>query len=55
MIGNRDLLLPDLVHPNAAGAAQIAQAIWPYVRVPGRAPGPRLAGTTSPRSRPTYV
>jgi acyl-CoA thioesterase-1 len=31
VIGNRDLLLPDMVHPNAAGAAQIAQAIWPYL------------------------
>jgi len=31
VIGNRDLLLPDLVHPNAAGAAQIAQSVWPYV------------------------
>ena len=31
IIGNRDLLLPDLVHPNAAGAVQIAQSVWPYV------------------------
>jgi acyl-CoA thioesterase-1 len=32
VIGNRDMLLPDMVHPNAAGAAQIAQAIFPYVQ-----------------------
>jgi acyl-CoA thioesterase-1 len=32
VIGNRDMLLPDLVHPNAAGASQIAQAIFPYVQ-----------------------
>lgn len=32
VIGNRDMLLPDLLHPNAAGASQIAQAIFPYVQ-----------------------
>lgn len=32
VFGNRDMLLPDLVHPNAAGAAQIARAIFPYVQ-----------------------
>jgi acyl-CoA thioesterase I len=31
VIGNRDMLLPDRVHPNAAGAAYIAQTIWPHV------------------------
>jgi acyl-CoA thioesterase-1 len=31
IVGNSDLLLPDLVHPNAAGARAIAQNIWPYL------------------------
>jgi acyl-CoA thioesterase-1 len=32
VIGNRDMLQPDLVHPNAAGAAKIAGNIWPYLQ-----------------------
>lgn len=32
VIGNQRLLLPDMVHPNPAGAAQIAAAIWPYLQ-----------------------
>jgi acyl-CoA thioesterase-1 len=32
VIGNQDMLQPDLVHPNAAGAAQIADNIWPYLQ-----------------------
>jgi acyl-CoA thioesterase I len=32
VIGNQDMLQPDLVHPNAAGAAQIAGNIWPYLQ-----------------------
>ena len=31
VIGNRDMLLPDMVHPNATGAAYIAQTIWPHL------------------------
>jgi acyl-CoA thioesterase-1 len=26
-----DLNGPDFVHPNAAGAQQIAQTVWPYL------------------------
>jgi acyl-CoA thioesterase I len=32
VIGQPDLLLPDRVHPNAAGARVIADAIWPYLQ-----------------------
>jgi acyl-CoA thioesterase I len=32
VIGNQDMLQPDLVHPNAAGAAKIAGNIWPYLQ-----------------------
>ena len=32
VVGRRDLLLPDFVHPNPAGARVIADVIWPYVR-----------------------
>jgi acyl-CoA thioesterase-1 len=32
VIGNQDMLQPDLVHPNSAGAAQIAGNIWPYLQ-----------------------
>jgi acyl-CoA thioesterase-1 len=32
VIGNQRLLLPDMVHPNPAGAAQIAATIWPYLQ-----------------------
>jgi acyl-CoA thioesterase-1 len=32
VIGNQEMLLPDFVHPNAAGAAQMARTIWPYLQ-----------------------
>jgi acyl-CoA thioesterase-1 len=32
VIGNQDMLQPDLVHPNAAGAAEIAGNIWPHLQ-----------------------
>lgn len=32
VFGNQAMLLPDMVHPNAAGAAQIATNIWPYLQ-----------------------
>ena len=32
VIGNQDLLQPDFVHPNAAGAAEIAGNVWPYLQ-----------------------
>jgi acyl-CoA thioesterase I len=32
VIGNQDMLQPDFIHPNAAGAAQIAGNIWPYLQ-----------------------
>ena len=32
VIGNQDMLQPDLVHPNAAGAAKIAANIWPHLQ-----------------------
>ena len=31
VIGNQDMLQPDFVHPNAAGAAKIAGNVWPYL------------------------
>jgi acyl-CoA thioesterase-1 len=31
VIGNQDMLQPDLIHPNAAGAAEIAGNIWPHL------------------------
>jgi acyl-CoA thioesterase I len=32
VVGNSALLLPDMVHPNAAGAQAIADNIWPYLQ-----------------------
>jgi acyl-CoA thioesterase-1 len=32
MIGNAEMMQPDLVHPNAAGARAIADIIWPYLK-----------------------
>ena len=32
IVGNSGLLLPDLVHPNAAGAKAIADNIWPHLQ-----------------------
>ena len=32
VVGNQDMLLPDFIHPNAAGATQIARTIWPYLQ-----------------------
>jgi acyl-CoA thioesterase-1 len=32
VIGNQRMLQPDFVHPNAAGAAEIARTIWPYLQ-----------------------
>jgi acyl-CoA thioesterase I len=32
VLANQDMLLPDLIHPNAAGAAHIARTIWPYLQ-----------------------
>lgn len=32
VVGNQEMLQPDFVHPNAAGASQIARTIWPYVQ-----------------------
>ena len=31
VIGHPEMLLPDRIHPNAAGARAIADAIWPYL------------------------
>jgi acyl-CoA thioesterase I len=31
VIGHPEMLLPDRVHPNTAGARAIAEAIWPYL------------------------
>jgi acyl-CoA thioesterase-1 len=32
VLANQDMLLPDFIHPNATGAARIAQNIWPYLQ-----------------------
>jgi acyl-CoA thioesterase I len=32
VVGNQAMLLPDMVHPNAAGAKTIAGNIWPYLQ-----------------------
>ena len=32
VMGNRAMLQPDMVHPNAAGAARIARIIWPHLQ-----------------------
>jgi len=32
VVGNQTMLLPDLVHPNAAGAQAIAANIWPHLQ-----------------------
>jgi len=32
VLGNPQLLLPDHIHPNAAGARAIADSIWPYLQ-----------------------
>jgi len=32
VVGNQSMLLPDMVHPNAAGAKVIAANIWPYLQ-----------------------
>ena len=32
VVGNSALLLPDLIHPNAAGARTIAENIWPHLQ-----------------------
>jgi acyl-CoA thioesterase-1 len=32
IVGNQALLLPDLIHPNAAGARAMATNIWPYLQ-----------------------
>jgi acyl-CoA thioesterase-1 len=32
MIGNTQMMQPDMVHPNAAGARAIADIIWPYLK-----------------------
>ena len=32
MIGNAEMMQPDMVHPNAAGARAIADVIWPYLK-----------------------
>jgi acyl-CoA thioesterase I len=32
VVGNQAMLLPDFVHPNAAGAKAIAANIWPYLQ-----------------------
>jgi acyl-CoA thioesterase-1 len=44
VIGRRDLLLPDLVHPNAAGARVLADAIWPHLLAMIGAPSEATAG-----------
>ena len=32
VFANQAMLQPDFAHPNAAGAAQIARTIWPYLQ-----------------------
>ncbi len=32
VLGNQQMVLPDGIHPNEAGAAQIAATIWPYLQ-----------------------
>ena len=32
VLGRRERLLPDQIHPNAAGAETIAEHIWPYLQ-----------------------
>jgi acyl-CoA thioesterase-1 len=32
MIGNTQMMQPDMVHPNTAGARAIADIIWPYLK-----------------------
>jgi acyl-CoA thioesterase I len=36
VVGREDLLLGDKIHPNAAGARVIADAIWPYLQTLAR-------------------
>jgi acyl-CoA thioesterase-1 len=32
IVANEKMLLPDFVHPNAAGALQMARTIWPFLQ-----------------------